>query len=85
MVPPRRPRLESVKTTIALQDKQIRMLTDRCLELQEERNSALDRANIADGLRKDATKLVEKLEAVIQRMTGWQDLARELLHHSTGE
>jgi hypothetical protein len=42
--------------------------------------------DIADGLRKEATKQVEKLEAVIQRMTGWQDLARELLKpRSTGE
>jgi flagellin-specific chaperone FliS len=83
--PPNIPKGEQAKITIANQENQIRMLVDRCEELQEARDVALAEADISDGLRNDASEQVGKLEAVIQRMTGWQDLARELLQpKSTG-
>ena len=65
MVPPRRPRLESVKTTIALQDKQIKMLIDRCETLQRER------AALVSGYEK---------ELAYSRLLGWQDCVRELMN-----
>ena len=68
MVPPRRPRLESVKTTIALQDKQIKMLIDRCETLQRER------AALVSGYEK---------ELAYSRLLGWQDCVRELMNRIT--
>lgn len=65
ILPPRKPRGESVKTTIALQDKQIRMLIDRCETLQRER------AALLSGCEK---------ELAYSRLLGWQDCVRELMN-----
>jgi hypothetical protein len=77
--PPPIPRGEDPKVTIANLQKQVKLLTDRCFELNEKRDVALAEADISDGLRKDAENRIEKLEAVVSRMEGWKDLAREII------
>ena len=66
--PPKVPKGESVKTTIALQDNQIRMLIDRCETLQRER------AALVSGYEK---------ELAYSRLLGWQDCVRELMNRIT--
>ena len=100
VLPPRKPRGEPAKITIANQDNQIRMLVSRVQEVVRESN--VNYAN-AKGLSEELTKAnqdrhtawetvkfhqrnVADLEKVIQRMEGWQDCAREILQSkSTGE
>jgi hypothetical protein len=86
MIPPRKPRGESDKVTIANQDNQIKLLVDRVEQLGkdyeqmrtwwwDERTKAIESAA---ALEKSITELTNVKNAY-QRMLGWQDLARELL------
>jgi hypothetical protein len=93
MVPPRKPRDESAKTTIALQDNQIRMLVDRCHELKilldrEIGYREMDKQH-HESMQEIFDKTAEDLNAKVlayTRLQGWQDCAREILQSkSTGE
>lgn len=66
--PPRKPRGENPKVTIANQDRQIRLLIDRCAELENQRRA------FEDELRNRRL-----LEVQHTRLQGWQDCAREVL------
>ena len=93
MVPPRKPRGESAKVTIANQDKQIRLLVDRCQELKilldrEIGYREMDKRH-HDSMHEIFDKTADDLNAKVlayTRLLGWQDCAREILQSkSTGE
>lgn len=84
--PPRKPRGEDPKVTIANQEKQIELLIARCQNLHKENNE------LAESLRVEQATLhvsrdlcdqhrnrYESLQQVQTRMLGWQDCAREML------
>lgn len=79
ILPPRKPRGESAKTTIANQDNQIRMLIDRIEQLTDElgREQRLGMAGNAI-FEKTSQDLNDKVLAYT-RLLGWQDCAREML------
>lgn len=92
MVPPRKPHAESAKVTIGNQDRQIKLLIDRCMELAQARDKSDAKvasqesyiSQILGELEKSHAR-EEEAEKAHLRMTGWQDLARELLQSkSTG-
>lgn len=82
--PPRKPRGESPKITIANQDNQIRLLIDRCEELRVTRDKQEAYISQILGELEKSHRREEEAEKAHLRMLGWQDLARELLHKSTG-
>lgn len=73
--PPRRPRGEAPSVTIEIQDQQIRLLIDRCTELEKQR------AEIEGFLRENSDTAIQlmAMEAAHTRLQGWQDCAREML------
>jgi mannitol-1-phosphate/altronate dehydrogenase len=93
MVPPRKPRGESAKVTIAMQDKQISMLVNRVEQLLKERdiwkhdcNQAEEVADNVQHQLKGLDHILRSTEAAHTRLLGWQDCAREILQSkSTGE
>lgn len=82
---PRRPKDESAAVTIANQDKQIRLLIDRCAKLDGVLTAAND---LIDDIKGERDAAVDKnislaltcdgMQEVHQRMLGWQDCAREI-------
>lgn len=97
--PPGPPKRESPAVTIAMQQRQIEMLVDRMevmrkreLELTTERNNANDRTRereaeigfVYERLRDSEGKLV-KMERVMERLSGWQDCAREVIMDQAGK
>lgn len=83
--PPRTPRGENPKVTIANQAKQIIVLIERCVTLETERNSALvessDWHNKFMGqweVTGSITQRLSDLQEANLRLLGWQDCAREL-------
>ncbi len=77
--PPRKPPGEAAKTTIALQDKQIKMLIDRCAILEKERDGArMDARTEASAARYFQKESLER-ERVCIRQNGWADCAREII------
>jgi hypothetical protein len=86
MVPPRKPRGEAAKVTIANQDKQIRLLIDRCEDLRLTRDKQESYISQILGELEKSHRREEEAEKAHLRVLGWQDLARELLQpKSTGE
>jgi hypothetical protein len=86
--PPRKPKGESAKITIAVQNRQIETLVARCEKL----NELLTAANLRiDGLRQDITSHVDAGDALCRelrsvkesytRLLGWQDCAREIINN----
>jgi hypothetical protein len=79
--PPKVPKGESAKTTIALQDKQIKMLIERCQFLEQQRETAV--------LAYEKMTKIPQIELAHARLQGWQDCMRELINRDritvTGE
>jgi hypothetical protein len=67
--PPRVPKNEALKVTILNQEKQIVLLIDRVEEVVKERDEFKRRLAMA-----------EQIATVYERLLGWQDCAREILH-----
>lgn len=72
---PRKPRGEDPKVTISNQERQIKLLIDRCQAL-EEKNHRIER-NIDD--MNDAEEWADEVHTAYIRLLGWQDCIRELL------
>jgi hypothetical protein len=66
---PRRPKNEEPKVTVAMQDRQISVLIARVQEVVKERDELQRRLAMA-----------EQIATVYERLRGWQDCAREILH-----
>ncbi len=93
--PPRTPRGESAKVTIANQDNQIRMLTERIVALTNrnfdlERELVMERDSVesfSDKMTATNNETIIELGKVREayiRLSGWQDCARELLEIKPG-
>jgi len=91
--PPKMPKGEDPAVTIANQDLQIKLLTERVVELKKNSD---DNYESAKQWRQKQTSTQEtlsrareefkKLESAYTRLQGWQDCAREILQSkSTGE
>lgn len=76
--PPQKPKGESAKITIANQEKQIKLLIDRCEELERQRTVAFNDADAAEHRARGADHIIKALENTHERMRGWQDCAREI-------
>jgi hypothetical protein len=77
--PPKTPKGEDPKVTIGNLERQVRLLTDRCAELNEKRDEAMAEADISEGLAKLANERADNLEKVVLRMEGYRDFAREII------
>lgn len=76
---PRKPKGESDKVTIANQDRQIKLLIDRCAELERQRNATLGNMDAVVNYDHDADQILHSTEAAYTRLLGWQDCVREIL------
>lgn len=83
---PRKSYLESKDTTILNQEKQVKLLFERCVKLETERNDALVKLSAKDCQHRVVTDMLEdrhqqyiELEDAYSRLSGWQDCAREIL------
>lgn len=97
--PPRTPRGESLKTTILNQDKQIKLLTERVVELATARDQETRRAselnNERDQFRRrlsGAEQMIESLNTALRsmnadmgRLLGYQERVREEDKHRYGD
>lgn len=97
--PPRKPRGENPKTTIANQEKQIKLLIDRCEELRKDREAERDAASRymeeGDMVRVEASQnqdainglLLDKrrLELDLSRANGYIARVREEDKHRYGD
>lgn len=84
--PPRKPRGENPKVTIANQDKQIKLLIRRCFDLETARNTSNARLTeakgqheVISGMFEDQRQQYAELSDAFSRLSGWQDCAREML------
>lgn len=77
--PPRTPKDEPAKVTIANQDRQILMLVKRCQDLVDERDILKTELQETQFDLNDFKGRVASSELVYQRLLGWQDCAREML------
>lgn len=83
---PRKPKDEELAVTVANQDKQIKVLIERCQELCKERDDLggkvshqmADIARLTDSLGREKESLAA-MTHVMDRLRGWQDCAREVL------
>lgn len=76
---PRKPAKEDLSVTVANQDKQIKLLIDRCATLEQERNLLkMDQEIHRDKLQLSHEQ-IDRMEEAAIRTRGWQDLAREIL------
>lgn len=76
---PRIPPKEDSAVTIANQARQIQTLLTRCDELVVERNRWLDACQVRDLEIEQLASEADNLRAVVARMEGWRDCAREML------
>jgi hypothetical protein len=84
---PRKPKGEDLAVTVANQDKQITVLIARCEELSALRDQYKSDRDVA---RAEISRLKQAMETqksdrqsmihVLDRLRGWQDCAREILH-----
>lgn len=81
--PPKVPKGEQAKVTIANQEKQIKLLIDRCEELERQRTVAFNDADDAQHQLKGANHLLDSMRDAHTRLLGWQDCARELFAGGT--
>lgn len=88
--PPKIPKGERAKVTIANQEKQIKLLIDRCEKL----NGMLDHSNgriddlsgqngILNGLLEEQREQYTELSDAFSRLSGWQDCIREFIAGGT--
>lgn len=84
--PPRKPRGENPKVTIGNQDKQIKLLIDRCCKLEGMLNASNNRVDevkgqheVISGMFEDQRQQYAELSDAFSRLSGWQDCAREML------
>lgn len=77
--PPRAPKGEDAKVTIANQEKQISLLLDRCEELRKERDEFERKFLGQFEMSGSLAKQLSDCQASYTRMQGWQDLAREII------
>ena len=77
--PPRTPKGEPLRVTLANQDKQIAMLIRRTEDLVDERSALRTELQEVQAERDAADKLAADVDRSNVRLQGWQDCARELL------
>lgn len=80
---PRIPIGEKTSTTLAMQEKQIKLLVDRCEELERQRTAAFEAADDAQHQLKGGNHLLDSMRDAHTRLLGWQDCARELFAGGT--
>jgi hypothetical protein len=77
--PPKIPKNEAAQVTIAMQQKQIEMLLDRCETLLREKDIAEGRAEMMGHM----TQELCQTQDAYKRLLGWQDAMRELIAGGT--
>ena len=84
--PPRKPRGESLKVTMAMQEKQIQLLINRVESLNNMLTASNHRIDEVAEERDDAMKVIEtrrllfeEFERSMDRLRGWQECAREVM------
>lgn len=77
--PPRKPRGEDPKVTIANQERQITLLIDRVTALERDNRTMKQERDLVYNMAAHDKERVAQAEATHKRLLGWQDCAREML------